>query len=325
MNPRNTCALLSLTVVAGAIQVVAQDPLPTAGIESLANSEIGLQLTTSAGHYYRWDASEQLVQWEPLVTWLSTGLNSHTDSAAPYHPSRFYAAVELSTAPPLTGDQLATPDGSVIIHPINHASLVLEWKGTIIYVDPVGGATPFQDLPRADLILVTHGHGDHLHTGTIDSVRGANAAIVATPAVHSSLPAAQKALTTVLTNGASAPVKGIPIDAVPAYNLTTTHHPKGVGNGYILTLGGKRIYIAGDTEDTPELRALRNIDVAFLPVNQPYTMTVAKAADAIREFRPKVVYPYHYRNATGAHSDLNALKTQVGADLGIEVRLRNWY
>lgn len=320
-----SCALLSLTVVAGALRVVAQDPLATAGIESLANSEIALQLTTSTGHYYRWDVSEQLTQWEPLVTWLTADLNSHTDSAAPYYSSRYYAAVELTAAPMLTGDQLVTADGTVVIHPINHATLVLEWKGTMIYVDPVGGASPFQDLPRADLVLITHGHSDHLHTGTIDSVRGTNATLVTTSGVYGSLTAAQKAIATVLTNGASATVNGIAIDAVPAYNLTTSHHPKGVGNGYILTIGGKRIYIAGDTEDTPELRALRNIDIAFLPVNQPYTMSVEKAASAIREFRPKVVYPYHYRNATGTYSDLNALKTQVGADLGIEVRLRKWY
>jgi L-ascorbate metabolism protein UlaG (beta-lactamase superfamily) len=111
----------------------------------------------------------------------------------------------------------------------------------------------------------------------------------------------------------------------PAYNLTTSNHPKGNGNGYILSLGGKLLYVSGDTEDTPELRALRNIDVAFLAMNVPYTMTVAKAVSAVREFRPKVVYPYHYRNADGSFADLEAFKRQVGTDLGIEVRLRKWY
>jgi len=165
-------ALLAIMTLAGSVRVAAQDPVPLAGIQSLAHAEMGLQLTAAAGRYYRWDVSEQLAQWEPLVTWLGGGLDSHTDSAAPYHRTRFYAAVELSTAPLLTGDQVVTTNGTVAIHPINHATLVLEWNGTMIYVDPVGGATPFQGLPRANLILVTHSHSDHLSTSTIDSVRG---------------------------------------------------------------------------------------------------------------------------------------------------------
>jgi L-ascorbate metabolism protein UlaG (beta-lactamase superfamily) len=129
-------------------------------------------------------------------------------------------------------------------------------------------------------------------------------------------------LTTVLTNGAATEIAGVAVTAVPAYNA---NHPKGAGNGYVLTLGGRRIYFSGDTEDIPEMRALENIDVAFVCMNLPFTMTVAKASSAVRAFRPRVVYPYHYRNSDGTFADLNAFRRQVGTDLGVEVRLRKWY
>jgi L-ascorbate metabolism protein UlaG (beta-lactamase superfamily) len=115
-------------------------------------------------------------------------------------------------------------------------------------------------------------------------------------------------------------VLGLAIEAIPAYNIGSSYHPKGNGNGYILAIGGRRVYISGDTDDTTEMRALRNVDIAFLAMNQPYTMTVAKAVSATREFRPKVAYPYHSQG-----TDVNSYKRQVGADLGIEVRLRKWY
>jgi L-ascorbate metabolism protein UlaG (beta-lactamase superfamily) len=124
----------------------------------------------------------------------------------------------------------------------------------------------------------------------------------------------------VLTNGAAAELLGLKVEAVPAYNRTSTFHPKGVGNGYVVTIGGKRLYVSGDTEDVPEIRALRDIDVAVVCMNLPYTMTVAQAASAVRELRPAVVYPYHSQG-----SDLNQFKRLAGADLGIEVRLRKWY
>src|SRR5437660_592249 len=135
---------------------------------------------------------------------------------------------------------------------------------------------------------------------------------------------ALRAVTTVLTNGATTNVMGMRIDAIPAYNISNANHPLGVGNGYVLTIGGKRIYIAGDTEDVPAMRALQNIDVAFLSINRPYTMDVASAVSAAREFRPAVVYPYHYSPSTPV-TDLNLFKRGVGQDLGIEVRLRKWY
>jgi len=325
MKARMLCALFMMSVWVGTLNVTAQNPAPSADIVPLPNREVTLTLAATAGQHYRWEVSEDLDQWEPLVTWQSAGSDSHTDSAAPYQATRFYSAVELSDPPLLTGDHLVTADGSVVIHPVNHATLVLEWNGTMVYVDPVGGAAPFQSMPRADLILITHAHGDHLNSASMDAVQGSNPAIVVPSVAYSSLNTAQRQVTTILTNGGSATLKGITVEAVPAYNLTVSNHPKGVGNGYVLTIGGKRFYIAGDTEDTPEMRALDAIDIAFLPMNVPYTMTVAKAASAVRELRPKVVYPYHYRNQNGTFADLNAFKAQVGTDLGIEVRLRDWY
>jgi len=134
-----------------------------------------------------------------------------------------------------------------------------------------------------------------------------------------------KSRTIILTNGTTTNVLGVGIEAVPAYNLTSANHVKGVGNGYVLTIGGRRLYLSGDSEDIPEMRALPGIDVAFVCMNVPFTMPVDKAASAARAFRPRVLYPYHYRNQDSSYANLNALKQQVGTDLGIEVRLRKWY
>ncbi|MEW6160967.1 MAG: MBL fold metallo-hydrolase, partial [Verrucomicrobiota bacterium] len=244
----------------------------------------------------------------------------HTDSAGPYVTSRFYRAEQLSGSDSVAGDHLVTNDGDIILHPINHGTLVMQWRTHMIYVDPTGGTTPYRSLPRAHVVLLTHGHGDHFDQNTINGIKDTTAVILAPRAVQQVMTVTLRNITTVMTNGASTNVLGIGIEAVPAYNLTTSNHPKGVGNGYVLTIGGKRIYIAGDTEDIPEMRALRDIDAAFVCMNLPYTMSVDKAASAVRQFRPKVVYPYHYSG-----SDVNRFKRLVGTDLGIEVRLRKWY
>ena len=196
----------------------------------------------------------------------------------------------------------------------------MSWNGKTIYIDPVGGATRYQGLARADLILVTHSHSDHFDLTTINAVKATNGLIVAPSAVYQSLSASLKNVTTVLTNGASASVLGIMIEAVPAYN---SNHPRGTGNGYILTLANKRIYVSGDTQDSVEMRAIRDIEVIFMGMNQ-YTMTVNQGASATREIQPRVVYPCHYQSG-GFTADINAFKQLVGTDLGIEVRLRNWY
>jgi L-ascorbate metabolism protein UlaG (beta-lactamase superfamily) len=220
----------------------------------------------------------------------------------------------------LDGDTLATADGDLIIHPVSHASLLLGWKDQVIYDDPVGGAAAYEGLPAATAILITHGHGDHFDVPTLEAIAG-NAPIVTTKEVFDKLPEALKANAKALANGDKGTLVDIPLEAIPAQNTTADrmqYHPPGVGNGYLLTFGDKTVYVAGDTEPTPEMLALTNIAVAFLPMNLPYTMTPEQAAEAVNTFKPAVVYPYHYRG-----SDLEAFKAAVGPDT--EVRLRDWY
>jgi L-ascorbate metabolism protein UlaG (beta-lactamase superfamily) len=220
-------------------------------------------------------------------------------------------------------DSIATKDGPLKISPINHATLALEWNDRTIYVDPVGGAKMFRGLPKPELILVTDIHGDHFSKETLAEMAGANTKIVCPAAVAEQMTPELRKSAMVLTNGQVEEISGVKIEAIPMYNLTAErlkYHTKGRGNGYVLTLGGKRIYISGDTEDIPEMLALKNIDVAFVCMNLPYTMTVDQAARAVLTFKPKIVYPYHYRG-----SDLSKFKELVGTNPGIEVRLRDWY
>ncbi len=246
--------------------------------------------------------------------------------AEPAPPPAAVAAPALSAG----ANVVATSIGDLIIHPIHHASMVLEWNGMNILVDPapppggvpegVDATAEFTALAQPDLILVTDVHGDHLSADVLSAVSGA-APIVAPQAVADELPDALQAMTQVVANGESVTVQGIQIEAVPMYNLTEErlmYHDPGRGNGYVLTLGDTRVYIAGDTEDIPEMRALADIDVAFVPMNLPYTMTPEQAADAVVEFQPTVVYPYHY-----GMSDLNVFVANVGN--ASEVRLLEWY
>jgi L-ascorbate metabolism protein UlaG (beta-lactamase superfamily) len=233
------------------------------------------------------------------------------------------AVAPACAADKLTGDVVPAAGGDLIIRPVNHASFVMNWSDRVIYVDPVGGAKRYDGLPRPGMVLLTHAHGDHLNMETLQAVAGEKTVLVAPPAVAKQLPEKLRAQTIVLTNGETKAVAGIGIEAVPMYNTTPEHlkfHPKGDGNGYLVTLGGKRVYVSGDTEDIPEMRALQDIDVAFICMNQPYTMTEEQAASAVRAFKPKVVYPYHSRG-----SDLEKFKKLVGADGGVEVRLLRWY
>jgi L-ascorbate metabolism protein UlaG (beta-lactamase superfamily) len=226
-------------------------------------------------------------------------------------------------APPPPPDTVPANGGDIILQPLQHATLALRWKEHTIYVDPVGGAALFTNLPAPTLVVLTDIHGDHLQLSTLQAVVTEKTLFVAPPAATAQLPEAWRARVTSLTNGQSATVAGLSIEAVAAYNLAEERkkfHPKGRGNGYILTLGGKRVYLSGDTEDIPEMRAVKNIDVAFLCMNQPYTMTVEQAADAVKAFRPRMVYPYHCRG-----SDLNRFKELLAAEKDIEVRLRDWY
>ncbi len=216
-------------------------------------------------------------------------------------------------------EEFKTSAGPVKITIIRHASMMIEAGGKVIHVDPWSQGN-FDGLPKADLILITDIHPDHLDQKAIDQVKKDGTQFIAPAAVAKTVTEAK-----VLANGESTTWDKWKIEAVPMYNLKrgpspgTLYHDKGRGNGYVLTYGGTRFYIAGDTEGTPEMRAMKNIDVAFVPMNLPYTMTPEEAADAVRAFHPKVVYPFHYRG-----SDPEVFKKALDGT-GIDVRLRNWY
>ena len=230
----------------------------------------------------------------------------------------------------IADDTVATDKGDLTVHPFHHASMMLTWNGVNILVDPappIAGDKPaditaeYKAAAVPNLILVTHEHPDHFNVDILQAVTADGTTLVAPRDVADKLPDALKAKTRVMAPGDTLAVGDVSIEAVPAYNTTadrTKYHPKGRDNGYVLTLGGKHVYIAGDTEDTPEMKALTNIDVAFLPMNLPYTMDIDHAAQAVKEFKPKIVYPYHY-----GESDVNAFKRQVGD--AADVRLLEWY
>ena len=213
----------------------------------------------------------------------------------------------------------AVQDGELRITPIVHASTQVEYGGRVIHIDP-SSQGDYSKAKQADLILVTDIHQDHLDPAAIAKIRKTGAPVVAPAAAAEKLEGA-----TVVANGETKTVAGVQVEAVPMYNLQRgpapgqLYHTKGRGNGYILTLGGKRVYFAGDTECTPEMRNLRNIEIAFMPMNLPYTMPPSEAAECVKAFKPKVVYPYHYRGSNVAEF-ASALKVEP-----VEVKLLNWY
>ena len=239
----------------------------------------------------------------------------------------FALALSTAYAQRSAPDTLQTGQAPLIIQPIVHASLVLKSGAKIIYADPNGGAGNYVGIGEPDIILVTDIHGDHFDTATLAAVSTPNTILVIPQAVADKMPA-YKGKLVVLKNGDNTVQAGIAIRAIPMYNLPespTAMHTKGRGNGYILTIGGKQVYLSGDTQGIPEMRSLTGIDVAFVCMNLPYTMDIHEAADAVLAFKPKIVYPYHYRGQGGL-SDVNAFKGLVEAgNKGIEVRLRNWY
>ncbi len=218
-------------------------------------------------------------------------------------------------------DTFKTKGGKeVVITAIKHASLRIQYDGLEIQIDPVAEyapATDYSKFPKADIILVTHEHFDHFDRDTIATLRKDGTEIVANPAVQKMLGSGM-----VLANGESHTLaKGIVLDAVPAYTITPGHtqfHPKGRDNGYVLTLDGLRVYIAGDTEDIPEMASLKDVDVAFLPCNQPYTMTPEQVAKVAKTIKPKVLFPYHY-----SETPIKRV-VELLADTAIDVRIRNY-
>jgi L-ascorbate metabolism protein UlaG (beta-lactamase superfamily) len=222
-----------------------------------------------------------------------------------------YSATAAQTFP--------TSAGAVKITPLYHASTLIEAGGKVIYLDPAKPAK-LGGLPKADLILITHTHPDHMDPAAIAEISKAGTEILAAPAVVATVKNAKP-----IANGETKTWEGWTIEAIPAYNLTRgpspgkLFHDKGRGNGYVLTYGGVRFYFSGDTEGIPEMRALKNIDVAFVCMNLPYTMPPEEAADAVKAFHPKVVIPYHYHG-----SDLAVFKKGLEGT-GIEVRLLDWY
>lgn len=222
----------------------------------------------------------------------------------------------------------SSENDGITVHPITHASLVLEWSKLALYSDPVGATEQYAAMLSPDIILITDIHGDHLSTSTLTALAKVGTVIVAPKAVADKLSPALLAQTVVLANGSSTLQKGFSIEAIPMYNLPESNnaaHTKGRGNGYVVEHNGKRVYIAGDTADIPEMRALKNIDTAFIPMNLPYTMTVESAADGVLAFAPKQVYPYHYRGKDGL-SDVEKFKQLVNAgNPGIDVVLLDWY
>ena len=221
-------------------------------------------------------------------------------------------------APMFEQDTIATSEGDLKITFVGHGTLMFAFDGKVIHVDPVSREADYTKMPKADLVVITHEHGDHLDPEAVAAVRREDTKIVLTEKCAESLRGGL-----VMKNGDVRTVDGIRIEAVPACNIVherspgVPYHPRGVGNGYIFTFGDKRVYVAGDTENTPEMKALKDIDVAFLPMNLPYTMTPAMVADAARAFRPKILYPYHFGKTRTAE-----LVELLAGEKDIDVRIR---
>lgn len=228
------------------------------------------------------------------------------------------APVAAAAPPAFEKDEIPTSAGPLAVTFVGHGTLVFEHGGKVVHVDPWTKLADYAALPKADLVLVTHAHGDHLDPAALAAVRKPGTVVVAAPACEGKVEGA-----TILRNGEKTAAAGVPVEAVPAYNLVAKRpdgspfHSKGEGNGYVVTFGKTRVYVAGDTEGTPEMKALEEIDVAFLPMNLPYTMTPEMVAGAVRAFRPRVLYPYHF-----GESDTGKLLELLRDEKGVEVRIR---
>ena len=218
-------------------------------------------------------------------------------------------------------DLIKTDKGDLDITFIGHASLMFTFNGMVIHVDPYSRMADYSTLPKADLVLITHHHGDHLDLTALNLIKQDKTKIIAPQKC-----AEQIGSCIVMGNGDSKTIAGLLIEAVPAYNIVhkrdsgEPYHIKGEGNGYIITFGDKRVYVAGDTENIPEMKALKNITAAFLPMNLPYTMTPEMVADAAKAFKPAILYPYHYGN-----TDTTRLQELLKDEKEIDVRIKRLY
>ena len=224
---------------------------------------------------------------------------------------------------------IATQGGDIKLTPISHATMVWEWNDLTIFFDPTGGEEAFDGFRNPDIVFITDIHGDHLSIETLEKLDLSQTTIVAPEEVLKSLEELTFGEAISMKNGMTISLRGLQIEAIPMYNLEEElqkFHPPGRGNGYVVDLAGTRIYVSGDTGDTPEMRQLKQIDVAFVCMNLPYTMTEESAASAVLEFEPKMVFPYHYRGADNVMSDPEKFKgIVVSENSDIEVVLLNWY
>lgn len=217
---------------------------------------------------------------------------------------------------------------SIDIQPISHGTMVLGWEDTVLYFDPVGGKEAFDGKKNPDIILITHIHGDHLNVETLEAVASPSSIIIAPASVAERIPESLLLNTIVLANDETTEQLGFNVTAIPMYNLreeALQYHEKGLGNGYLIEKEGYRVYVSGDTEDIPEMRNLQNIDLAFVCMNLPYTMTVKSAASAVADFKPKTVVPYHYRGMD-RFSDVDAFEKMVNKNAPeVEVKRIDFY
>jgi L-ascorbate metabolism protein UlaG (beta-lactamase superfamily) len=234
-------------------------------------------------------------------------------------PFSLIVAADTGRAPMPETDTIKTSVGELKITFIGHGTLMFQIGETVIHVDPWTNLADYSAMPKADLVLVTHEHRDHLDPAAIAAVRKEGTEVIVTEKCAAQVPGS-----TVMRNGDVRTVKGLKIEAVPAYNIAHKRpsgepfHPRGDGNGYVITFGDTRVYVAGDTENIPEMKDLKDVTIAFLPVNLPYTMTPEMAADAARTLRPKILYPYHFGD-----TDLSALVKLLASEKSIEVRVRS--
>lgn len=230
------------------------------------------------------------------------------------------ATAQLSSEP----DTYETEKGDLTVYPLNHGTLALTFNDLTIFVDPFGGADLFADFDAPDLIFITDIHGDHLNPETLNGLDTENTTFVVPQAVAEQMDQKYNDQLMIMDNDDESLIEDLMVRAIPMYNLpeeNDSFHTKGRGNGYVITLAGKNIYISGDTEDIPEMRALEGIDIAFVCMNLPYTMTAEQAADAVVDFEPTIVYPYHYRG-----QNIEEFKKLVEAgEVDTKVVLKDWY